>query len=199
AGRARTRRRRRAARRRASSRPSTRVLRPARPSVPAHRRIDGARPRIQTAGEVLHVLDPVLLGQVLGDGRAAHALVAIDDDLVVRVQLLGPQLDLLDRDVHGVLEQAELGLPVLSHVEQQRPVVALETGLQLVRGDLAHGRRSPWGGPIWPPPPPRARPPPGGSGRSSMPRGGHGAPVWPPPPPRGRVPPRAGVGPPVTP
>src|SRR5439155_9485791 len=108
----------------------------------------------------LHVLEPVLLAQVLGDGRAAHALVAIDDDLVVRVQLLGPQLDLLDRDVHGVLEPAELGLPVLAHVEQQRPVVALETSLQLVRGDLAHGRRSPWGAPVLAPtPPPPPRPP----------------------------------------
>src|SRR5207244_4027554 len=95
-------------------------------------------------------------------------LVAIDDDLVVRVQLLGPQLDLLDRDVHGVLEPAELGLPVLAHVEQQRPVVALETSLQLVRGDLAHGRPSPWGAPVWPPPPPGPR--------SDAPRRSRGAP-----------------------
>src|SRR5205085_2481131 len=67
-----------------------------------------------------------------------------------------------------------LGLPVLAHVEQQRPVVALETGLQLVRSDLAHRRRSPWGAPIWPPTPPHARTRPGGAvarlGRRAAPR-----------------------------
>src|SRR5439155_24127251 len=137
----------------------------ARPYVPAHRRIGGARPRIQTAGEVLHVLEPMLLAQVLGDCRAAHALVAIDDDLVVGVQLLGPQLDLLDRDVHGVLEPAELGLPVLAHIEQQRAIVALETGLQLVRGNLTHGLS--WGAATWPPTPAHARTRPGGAWRAS--------------------------------
>src|SRR5256712_14181078 len=75
----------------------------------------------------------------LRDGRAAHALVTVDDDPVVRVQLLCPQLDLLDRDVDGVLEAAQLRLPVLPHVEQQRPVVPVEARFQLLRRDLAHG------------------------------------------------------------
>src|SRR5687767_7775841 len=43
-----------------------------RPSVAAHRRVDRARPEIEPTGQVLHVLETVLLAQVLGDGGAAH-------------------------------------------------------------------------------------------------------------------------------
>src|SRR5256885_1158130 len=74
-----------------------------------------------------------------GDGGAADALVAVDDDLVGGVQLVRPELDLLDGDVHGVGELAEARLPVLPHVEQERSVVAIQTLLQLLRCDLVHG------------------------------------------------------------
>jgi hypothetical protein len=83
---------------------------------------------IDAADEVLHVLEAER-PEILGDRRAAHALVAVDDDLVLRVEFVRPQLDLLDRDVDGVLQTAEPRLPVLADVEQQRPLVSLEPRL----------------------------------------------------------------------
>src|SRR2546427_469333 len=58
----------------------------ARHLVAAHGRINRPRPVIETAEEVLHVLEAELT-EVVGDRRAPHALVAIDDDLVLGVQL----------------------------------------------------------------------------------------------------------------
>src|SRR5712691_5468744 len=105
--------------------------------VAAHGRINRPRPVIETAEEVLHVLEAEL-AEVVGDRRAPHALVAIDDDLVLGVQLVCPELDLLDRDVHRVLEAAEPRLPVLTHVEQQGPVVPQEPRLQRLRREGVH-------------------------------------------------------------
>src|SRR5262245_33274959 len=96
------------------------------PSVAPHRRVDGPRPVIQAAGQILDVLEAVLLSQVLRDGRAAHTLVTVDDDLVAGIQLIGAQLDLLDRNVDRVLEATELRFPVLTDVEQHRAVVAIQ-------------------------------------------------------------------------
>ena len=49
--------------------------------------------------------------------------MAVDDDLVVGIQLVHPELDFLDRDVHGILEPAETCLPVLAHVEEERSAI----------------------------------------------------------------------------
>src|SRR5438876_5226334 len=92
---------------------------------------------IQSASEVLDVLEAEL-AQVVGDGGAADALMAVDDDLVGGVQLVRPELDLLDRDVHGVVEPAETRLPVLAHVEEERTVISGQAGLQVLWSDLVH-------------------------------------------------------------
>src|SRR5205823_4959129 len=55
--------------------------------VAAHGRIDRARPLIEAAGQVLHVLEAPL-AQVVGDRRAPDALMAVDDDLAPRIQLV---------------------------------------------------------------------------------------------------------------
>src|SRR2546425_8278691 len=102
-------------------------------SVAAHRRIDASRPGVETARQVLHVAEAET-PQVLGHGGAAHSLVAVHDDLVAGVEFVGPELDLLDGNVDGVLQPAELGLPVLAHVEEH------ERGA-LVQARLEFGRR----------------------------------------------------------
>src|SRR5882762_7910767 len=117
----------------------------ARTSVPAHRGIDASRPGVETARQVLHVAEAET-PQVLGHGGAAHSLVAVHDDLVAGVELVGPELDLLDGNVDGVLQPAELGLPVLAHVEEH------ERGA-LVQARLEFGRRQLVGHEIKPPGP----------------------------------------------
>jgi len=64
--------------------------------------------------------------------------MAVDDDLVVGIQLIRPELDLLDRDVHGILEPAETRLLVLAHVEEERSINPGQARLQVLRGDLVH-------------------------------------------------------------
>src|SRR5207253_4287232 len=89
------------------------------------------------AVEVLDVLEAAL-PQVIGDGGAPDPLMAVDDDLVIGVQLIDPQLDLLDRDVHGVFEPTEARLPVLADVEQEGPVASGQTRFEVLRRNLVH-------------------------------------------------------------
>src|SRR5215467_12066290 len=108
-------------------------------SVPAHRRVDGARPGVEPAREVADVLEAET-AQILGHGGAAHALMAVDDGLRRGVELAGAQLDLLDGDVEGVLQTAETGLPVLADIEEHQRIGLPQTCLQLGRRELgAHG------------------------------------------------------------
>src|SRR5207247_7904217 len=72
------------------------------PSVSPHGGVDRAGPEVQPAGEVLHVGEPEG-SQKFGNGGAAHALMAIDDDLTLGIELLGPEPDVLDGDVDGGL------------------------------------------------------------------------------------------------
>ncbi len=64
-----------------------------RPSISRHGGILALRPVIPAAQPVLRVLEAEL-SQVLGDGRATLAHVAVPHDLILGVQLLGPLLDL---------------------------------------------------------------------------------------------------------
>src|SRR3989304_921935 len=61
--------------------------------VAAHRRVDRLRPVVEPADEAPHALEAEL-AQVVGDGRAADALVAGDDGGVLGVGFVGPGLHL---------------------------------------------------------------------------------------------------------
>ena len=65
--------------------------------------------------------------------------MTVDDGLRGRIELLGPELDLLDRDVDRVLEPTDLRLPVLPDIEQDRPVVSVEAQLEVGGTDLGQG------------------------------------------------------------
>src|SRR5258707_5625329 len=106
-------------------------------SVPLHGGIDGARPLVDAALQVDRL--EALLAEEVGHRGAAHPVVAVHDDVVGLVQLRGAELDLLERDVGGVGEAAERGLPVLAHVQQHEGLMAIEPRLQLLGADLGHG------------------------------------------------------------
>src|SRR5882724_9173004 len=107
--------------------------------VAAHRRIDGARPGVEAAGKVPG-LGEAEATEIFGNGRAAHALVAVDDDLRGRIELFRAELDLLDGDVQGVVELAESRLPVLADIEEHERLALIEPLLQLRRRQFgAHG------------------------------------------------------------
>src|SRR6266508_1971389 len=107
--------------------------------VTAHRRIDGPRPGVEAARQVPG-LGEAEAAEVFGDGGAAHALVAVDDDLRGRIKLFRAELDLLDRDVQGIVELAESRLPVLTDVEEDEGLALREPPLELSRRQFsAHG------------------------------------------------------------
>src|SRR5262249_10244075 len=104
--------------------------------VAGHARIDRSRPLVQAAREI-HGPE-ALLAEEIGDRRAAHSVMAVDDDLVGGIELGGPELDLLDRDVGRVLEPTQRGLPLVTHVEEHDRIVAVEPSLEVLRADVGH-------------------------------------------------------------
>src|ERR1700730_3858172 len=110
--------------------------------VPAHGRIDGTGPRVETPRQVPDIAEAEA-SQILGDGGAPDALVAIDYRLGGRVELARPNLHLLDGNVQRVLEPAEPRLPILTDVEQHRGRRLAQARLQFSRRKLrAHARGS---------------------------------------------------------
>src|SRR5439155_11306451 len=107
----------------------------ARTSVPLHGGVDGPRPQVEATRQV-HRLGEAEPAQIVGHRRAPDPVVAVDDDVLLGVQLIGAELDLLDGNVRGVLEAAEPRLPLVAHVEQDDGPLLLEPGPELVGTDL---------------------------------------------------------------
>src|SRR5436309_10121930 len=107
----------------------------ARTSVPLHGGVDGTRPQVEPTRQV-HRLGEAEPAQIVGHRRPPDPVVAVDDDVLLGVQLIGAELDLLDGNVRGVLEAAESGLPLVAHVEQDDGPLLLEPGPELVGTDL---------------------------------------------------------------
>src|SRR6266542_2849150 len=113
----------------------------ARTSVPLHGGVDGPRPQVEPTRQV-HRLREAEPAQIVGHRRAPDPVVAVDDDVLLGVQLIGAELDLLDGNVRGVLEAAEPGLPLVAHVEQDDGPLLLEPRPELVGTDLPWHRRT---------------------------------------------------------
>src|SRR6266511_2067697 len=107
----------------------------ARTSIPLHGGVDGLRPQVEPTRQV-HRLGETEPAQIVGHRRAPDPVVAVDDDVLLGVQLIGAELDLLDWNVRGVLEAAEPGLPLVAHVEQDDGPLLLEPRPELVGTDL---------------------------------------------------------------
>src|SRR5881409_271208 len=107
----------------------------ARTSIPIHGRVHRLRPQIEPSRQV-HRPGEAEPAQIVGHRRAPDPVVAVDDDLLLGVQLLGAELELLDGNVRGVLETAEPGLPLVAHVEQDDGPLLLEPCPELVGTDL---------------------------------------------------------------
>ncbi len=68
--------------------------------------------------------------------------MADDDDLVLRVELGGAVLQLFHRDVRGVVDPGERGLPAVANVEEHDGLVRVEAPLELGRLDVLGHRVS---------------------------------------------------------
>src|SRR5262245_5565152 len=110
--------------------------------VAPHRRVDGLRPVIEASSQVDR-LGVAELAQIVRDGGAADAMMAVDDDLVLPVQLVHAELDLVNWDVCRILHAAELGLPAVADVEEDQRLPAVEPLLELSGADVVGHGRSP--------------------------------------------------------
>src|SRR6266852_9817332 len=72
--------------------------------------VDLQGPGVDTAGEVLHVLEPLLLEE-LGRVHAAHSHVAVQDDFGVRVELLVLGSQRAERDELSARDLADVVFP----------------------------------------------------------------------------------------
>src|SRR5438034_11793357 len=80
--------------------------------------VDLQGPGVDAAGEVLHVLEP-LLQEELGRVHAAHPHVAVQDDLVVRVELLVFGAQRAERDGCSARELADVISPRVPNIDQE--------------------------------------------------------------------------------
>src|SRR5262249_40578741 len=78
--------------------------------------------------------------EIAGDRSAPDSVVAVDDDLVLGIQFGGAELDLLHRDVRGIVEPAQTRLPFVAHVEQDDGLLSVQARSEILRADaLRHG------------------------------------------------------------
>ena len=103
--------------------------------VAGDRRVDGAGPLVDAAGEGLDVIE-ALLAEPHGDVEGAGAVVAEDDGGAIGVELLEAGGDIAHGDVGGAGDGGDLELPGFTDVEQQRGTRLMALGGVGVHGDL---------------------------------------------------------------
>src|SRR2546426_10752283 len=80
--------------------------------------VDLQGPGVDAAGEVLHVLEP-LLQEELGRVHAAHPHVAVQDDLGVRVELLVFGAQRAERDEFSARDLADVVFPRFPNMKKE--------------------------------------------------------------------------------
>src|SRR3990172_70761 len=131
--------------------PAPRSTRSSAMSVAAEGAIDGERPGVDAAPEVHR--GEALPAQPLDHRGGADAMVAVDDRLARRIQLVRPQRQLVHRDQPRAGERADLILPRLPNVEERGSVSVVQARLQRLRRDLGAGVHARFSPPPPPPPP----------------------------------------------
>src|SRR5665213_1723009 len=87
-------------------------------SVPAHRRVDRRCPRLDAAFEVVRAIP--LAAEPHRDHRAALPGVAHDHQLALAWKLAEALRELVHRQRLRACDRADVALPVLAYVDQQR-------------------------------------------------------------------------------
>src|SRR5579859_5781265 len=112
-------------------------------SISRHRRVDPLGPRQDAALEVLDFLEAGV-AQKLRRFQAAHAALAMNDQLSLLGQLAGTLRQFRQRDQLAARDLADLVFLRIAHVEDEDLLLAIEALLQLINGDVrivvgAHG------------------------------------------------------------
>jgi hypothetical protein len=103
------------------------------PSVGVHGGVDLACPRVHTALQVVELTEAAAREEV-GHAQAAHAVMADHHQFLLRVEFPEARRDLTHGDVARTGQGADVELPTLAHIEQDR----LFTGLRQPFLERAH-------------------------------------------------------------
>src|SRR5690349_21841772 len=100
-------------------------------SVPRQRGVDPLRPAVDAADEVLRAR-VAAAAEELDGVRAPRAAAAVDDDLVVRRELVEALRQPPERDLQRARDVGDLPLARLPHVHEREPLAPVALRLQLV-------------------------------------------------------------------